>query len=255
MDASILKDALAYAVDQSRPLVVDVDGRSKFALWPDGKAEELIPAEKLPRPDTLELSSLDALVMMVRTEGLRDLNTDVSDKLYITIPKADSAVCFTCPDFDDNGYRRIFYEAKAVDVPGWNEDTQMGFEEAQIALRTRFQHTEDAEYCLMLLSQISTGAKVTYSDNGIATSVVTQKGVALQENQTIRPLVKLRPYRTFQEVEQPLSEFHIRISERGIRFIESDGGMWKLDARRTVKAYLEEQLREEIESGHLMIAL
>ena len=87
------------------------------------------------------------------------------------------------------------------------------------------------------------GAKVTYADNGIATTIVTQKGAALSENSVIKPLVRLRPYRTFQEVEQPEGVFLIRIDERGITFTEADGGMWRLNARNTVKAWLTEQLQ------------
>ena len=60
-----------------------------------------------------------------------------------------------------------------------------------------FRITQDAEYALKLLSDITTGSKVTYNDNGIATSVVTKTVVALQTNESIRPIVSLRPYRTF----------------------------------------------------------
>jgi hypothetical protein len=129
------------------------------------------------------------------------------------------------------------------------------FEEALIALRTRFQPTADTEYALKLLSDITTGSKVTYNDNGIATSVVTKKGIDLQSNASIRPIIKLRPYRTFQEVEQPESQFLIRINERNISFIEADGGMWKLSARNTVKKYLEKALESEIQSGNVVVVL
>ncbi|MFQ8836330.1 MAG: hypothetical protein ACLR8L_00220 [Oscillospiraceae bacterium] len=57
------------------------------------------------------------------------------------------------------------------------------------------------------------------------------------------------PYRTFQEIEQPVGLFLIRIDERGITFTEADGGMWKLEARKTIKAYLERSvLAAEIEA-------
>lgn len=84
---------------------------------------------------------------------------------------------------------------------------------------------------------------------------MTQKGVALQQNQTIRPLVRLRPYRTFQEVEQPEGLFLIRIDEHGITFTEADGGMWRLTARKTVREYLATELAPEIESGDVKIML
>lgn len=85
--------------------------------------------------------------------------------------------------------------------------------------------------------------------------MVTSKGVSLQQNSTIRPLVKLRPYRTFQEVEQPEGLFLIRIDERGITFTEADGGMWKLQARQTIKAYLVEALKDEIEKDIVTVMM
>lgn len=124
-----------------------------------------------------------------------------------------------------------------------------------IALRTRFEHTTDTDYALKLLSEITTGAKVTFNDNGIATTVVTQKGIALQGNESIRPIITLKPFRTFQEVEQPSSEFLIRITDRGIKFIEADGGMWRLAARKIIKAWLENALAVEVENGSVVVAL
>lgn len=97
--------------------------------------------------------------------------------------------------------------------------------------------------------------RIFYNDTGIATTVVTNKGVSLQQNSTIRPIVKLRPYRTFQEVEQPEGLFLIRIDERGITFTEADGGMWKLDARRTIKAYLEAALKDDIDAGRVVVMM
>ena len=147
------------------------------------------------------------------------------------------------------------YKAAAVDVPGWDAEAKLPFERAAVALQTRFQESQDRAYTLQLLSQITTGAKVTYNDTGIATTVVSQKGVSLQQNSTIRPLVKLRPYRTFQEVEQPEGIFLIRIDERGISFVEADGGMWKLTARSTIKEFFEEQFKEEIVAGLVVVML
>ena len=66
----------------------------------------------------------------------------------------------------------------------------------------------------------------------------------MQQNTTIKPIVKLKPYRTFQEIDQPEGLFLIRIDERGITFTEADGGMWKLEARKTIKKYLEEKLKD-----------
>ena len=243
----MLKEFIEHIQKTTQPLIQQV-GDSTFAIGSDGSAEEIRPT--IDRPDTLPLHSLDALVKLVCSEAVH-----AEKPLYITVPDHLTVRCFGQPMAKERFYRQAYYEAGATDVPGWEAKTQMGFEEAQIALRTRFQETDDTLYAMKLLSDISCGAKVVYNDNGIATTVTTQKGVALQTNEQIRPLIKLRPYRTFQEVEQPESIFLIRVNERGITFTEADGGMWKLKARQTVKAFLEEQLAEEVAGNGVYIAL
>lgn len=243
----MLQKFIEHIQKTTQPLITEVDG-STFRITSDGDVKEVLPT--IFHPDTLPLNSLDALIKMVKTEA-----SEQDTPLYITIPDHMTVRCFGQPDAAERYHRQVYYEANATDVPGWAEKNTLGFEEAQIALRTRFQETPDTLYAMKLVSDISLGAKVIYNDNGIATTITTQKGVALQTNEQIRPLVKLRPYRTFQEVEQPESIFLIRVSDRGISFIEADGGMWKLAARETIKTFLEERLSQEVTEGSVIIAL
>jgi len=244
----MLKALYEKILSTAQPILTVVEN-AMFCVTSDGKATELRPT--IDHPDILPLNSLDALVKMIKTEAPHFTEAP----LYITIPSHLLVQCFTQPEPTERFFRQFFYEVKATDVPGWDSKVQLGFEEMQIALRTRFQETPDALYAMKLLSDISTGAKITFNDNGVATSVVTKKGIDLQANETIRPIVKLKPYRTFQEVEQPESTFLIRVNERGISFTEADGGMWKLKARETVKAFLEKALSKEIEDGAVFVAL
>lgn len=243
----MLKEFIAHIQETTRPQIIEIGG-STFAVNADGGANELRPM--IDHPDTLPLTSLDALVKLVRSEA-----AGVESPLYITIPDHLTVCCFGQPKPDARYHRQVYYEAKATDVPGWDAKVTLPFEEMQIALRTRFQETKDTPYVQKLLSEISTGAKITFNDNGVATTIVTKKGIDLQANETIRPIVSLRPYRTFQEVDQPESVFLIRINERGISTIEADGGMWKLKARETVKAFLEKQLAEEVSAEAVIVAL
>ena len=246
----MLKDFIKHIQETTQPFITVVDDAT-FVVAHDGRSQQLRPA--IDHPDTLTLNSLDALVKMVRTEAISSLGVDTP--LYITIPDHMTVRCFAQPDAAAWHFRQFFYQVDATDVPGWEPEVRLGFEEAQIALRTRFQETEDTLYAMKLLSDISCGAKVVYNDNGIATTVTTQKGVALQTNAQIKPLVTLKPYRTFQEVAQPESISLIRVNDRCISFTEADGGMWKLKARETVKAFLEERLSEEVAAGAVVIAL
>lgn len=244
----MLKAAIEKIQEMSKPVIQVIEGRT-FSVNTDGGASEVRP--QLDLADTLPLTSLDALVKMIKTETVNMY----TGPFYIMIPDHMTVRCFAQPKEELRNLRQVFYEVSATDVPGWEAEAQLGFEAAQIAMRTRFQETPDTTYALKLLSEISNGAKITFSDNGIATSVVTQKGVSLQSNEAIRPIVTLKPYRTFQEVDQPASQFLIRINERGISFIEADGGMWKLAARKTIKSFLEEALATEVESGLVAVAL
>lgn len=230
----MLKEAIEKIVDLAHPLIW-AEGEHTYACYPDGP-QELRP--RIDEPEVLGVNSLDALVHLIRhPDGF------VSD-LFVSVESYKSVSVFGPMEKENRWKRKRFYMATATDIPGWEAEKRLPFDQAAVALMTRFQESEDREYALRLLSQITTGAKVTYADNGIASTVVMQKGAALAENVTIRPLVKLRPYRTFQEVEQPEGVFLIRIDERGITFTEADGGMWKLTARNTVKAWLQEQLQD-----------
>lgn len=243
----MLKEFIEHIQRTTQPQIVEKDGAT-FVVYAGEAPHQLRP--DIDHPATLDLNSLDALVKLVQTEAV-----NVERPLYITVPDHLTVRCFGSPQAGGRYIRQTYYTANATDVPGWGERVQLGFEEAQIALRTRFQETADTLYAMKLLSDISCGAKVIYNDNGIATTVTTQKGVALQTNEQIRPLIKLKPYRTFQEVEQPESIFLIRLTDRGIVFTEADGGMWKLKARETVALFLAERLKNEVDAGQVIVAL
>ena len=243
----MLKAAIEKILEIATPVIYQANGE-EFVITKDGEIRQI--RTELDTPDTLDLSSLDSLVKMVKSEA-----SNAEEPLYITVPTHLKVICFGQPHADRRNLRQFYYEVKATDVPGWDAVTNLPFDQAAVALQTRFQDSVDREYAMQLLSQITTGAKVTYNDIGVATNVVTSKGVALQQNSTIRPLVKLRPYRTFQEVEQPEGLFLIRIDERGITFTEADGGMWKLEARKTIVNYLTERLHDLVEIGGVIIAL
>jgi hypothetical protein len=238
----MLKEAIEKIVDLAYPLIYKTTDEHTYACYQD-KPVELRP--EIDKPQLLKLNSLDALIKLIRAGDMDyELDGITTTRLFMSVSDHNHVVVFTEIKRELRNDRLPLYLATATDVPGWESETRLPFDQAAVALMTRFQENEDQKYALRLLSQITTGAKITYADNGIATTIVTAKGVGLSENTTIRPLVKLRPYRTFQEVEQPEGIFLIRIDERGITFTEADGGMWKLTARKTVKEYLENELKD-----------
>ena len=232
----MLKEFIEHIQKSTQPIIQQV-GDSTFVIKGIGGTEEL-------------LHSLEALVKMVQTEA-----ASVGEPLYITIPDHLTVRCFGQPQPDARFFRQVYYEAKATDVPGFRD----GFREqdkAIIELRSRFAPSEGVDYLLDLLSRISKDSGVATTDNGVSQTVEARQGIALKATVQLRPRVPLRPFRTFQEVEQPESEFLLRMDEEGnIGLFEADGGMWKLTARQTVKAFLEAKLADLVSSEAVFIAL
>ena len=239
----MLKEFIAHVQKTTQPIIQQIDG-STFVIRGNSGAEEILPA--IHHPDTLPLHSLEALVKMVQTEA-----ANMATPLYITIPDHMTVRCFGQPDPDARYFRQAYYEVKATDVPGFREH-----EKAIIELRSRFAPGDGVDYLLDLLSRISKENGVTTADNGVSQTVEARQGVALKAMVQVKPRVPLRPFRTFQEVEQPESEFLLRLDEDGnIGLFEADGGMWKLTARQTIKAFLEANLADLVASGGAYIAL
>lgn len=133
----MLKEFIEHIQKTTQPLITNVNG-SAFCVTSDGNIEELLPT--IFHPYTLDLNSLDALVTMVRTEA-----SEMDAPLYIAVPDCKTVRCFgQSGDYDERCFRQVYYEAHATDVPGWDQKVTLGFEEAQIALRTRFQETPDS---------------------------------------------------------------------------------------------------------------
>ena len=80
-------------------------------------------------------------------------------------------------------------------------------------------------------------------DDGISQELTVKAGIASVANVVLPNPVTLRPYRTFNEVEQPASAFIFRAQE-GPRFalFEADNGAWESEAMKSIKEYLEREV-------------
>ena len=106
------------------------------------------------------------------------------------------------------------------------------------------------------MSRIDVNQGVSSVDNGISQEVSVRTGAVLKEQQTVQPIVRLQPYRTFLEVEQPASDFLLRLDKEGRPALyEADGGAWKLEAKRNIAAYLGEQLADLVEGGNVVVMI
>ena len=200
-----------------------------------------------PQVPTLTFHTLDGLIYALKAE-YQNFNgpilIDVNDEENITVFSAIS-------DIDRQREMPYKVRAEVVDIPF---DRKLDYETMMITLKSKFVDTPELRDLVQLLGTITEENNAMLSDDGFTQTVVVRKGIALKDNKAVNPIVKLKPYRTFCEVEQPESEFLIRLSEGGyVALYEADGGAWKLQARRNVADYLKTALAELIENGSVIV--
>ena len=236
----MLKDFVNRIVALAAPTTVEVDG-SVYS-----NQELIYIQDKKPMPSCIDLTGLDSICKMVRNEA-----EHVGLQIFIQVKDYKSVSVFTSLDADED--RLYLYKCNA-DTPAVTTGRFMAYENAVIELRSLYIPNEGTEYLLQLLSSISNESKVTSTDNGVTQQVEARSGIALNSMVKIKPRVTLQPFRTFIEVEQPASEFLLRINERGeIGFFPADGGVWKLEATRNVAAYFELALKDLIDTGAVVV--
>lgn len=142
-------------------------------------------------------------------------------------------------------YGRRAVEAVAeFQAPGFAFENFYGQEEMNIALQSRFVSTPDREILLKVIGNLQESEVKQASDDGVSQQVQIKSGVASVADVKVPNPVSLAPYRTFLEVEQPISKFIFRMrSGMQSAIFEADGGMWKIEATQKVKKYLEDELK------------
>ena len=199
------------------------------------------------RPSAIRVSGLDSICKLIRKEMYK---IDRPVMIHVVGPEAVEVFTTYLDDFS----RNALYSAKA-DAPGMRSGWR-DRDEALIELRSLFIPNEGTQDLLDLLSRMSDENSVSTVDNGVTQRVEAKQGVSLKANVEVKPRVQLQPFRTFLEVGQPESEFLLRVdAEKGIGLFEADGGIWKLEAKRNIAAYFENELNDLIDEGTVVVMI
>ena len=238
----MLKEFAQYLQSLKENQTYDIHGD----IYSDEKLVRIAP--HVARPSSIKVTGLDSVVKLVKNE------LDVFDNLplFIRVDGPRKVSVFTT--YDSEMKRDDLYEA-ACDVPDFQEGFR-GHEKSIIELRSRFAPGEGVDYLLELLSRMSKENGVTTNDNGVSQTVEARTGVSLKQMVAVKPRVVLCPYRTFTEVEQPESEFLLRLDDDGnVGLFEADGGMWKMDAKVRICNYFEDRLSDQISAGQVVVMM
>ena len=123
-------------------------------------------------------------------------------------------------------------------------------EDFLIKLQSSFENDDkgNRNNLISIASNISNKMEDGIVDDGISQTVTVKKGVALKTRETIVNPIALIPYRTFTEVQQPVSPFVFRINAEGreprCALFDDNSGMWQIEAMENIRNYFRERFAD-----------
>jgi hypothetical protein len=145
---------------------------------------------------------------------------------------------------DEYGRRLVLISAQPVGFKQFQFGQWIAQEEFVIGVASLFAESPDKQYVLSMASSLTNDAATNTEDDGFTQRVNLKAGLRLKESVTLKPRVDMAPYRTFPEIDQPVSQFVLRARCEGeskpmLMLVEADGGRWKIDAIATIRAKME----------------
>lgn len=242
IDAGAVRE-IERLTNQAIGRTVTVDGREYSTV----KLHD--PRKPEPEPKTLVVATLQSFADYILGGIDGDYFKGDPDRGVFVHVASPTDVHLRTGLFGEHVQRTCVMTARAI-VPNMRFEQFTDPESFNIWLQALFADSEDRDRVLSLVGNIQTDAVQTVSDDGVSQQVTAKRGVNRKANVEVPNPVVLRPYRTFREVEQPQSEFVLRMrggsAEKNTlpscALFEADGGLWELTAIQSIKAWLVERL-------------
>lgn len=238
----MIAKALMYLVSLGEAKVQDItlpDGT--IQTYSDKQLHRL--SKHIPMADEIRMSTLSSLVDYIKS------NVDtMAPKMIVQVVSPEEVRLFSMLDEERN--RESLVSVKAQ-LPSFSYDKFVEHETFCINAQSKFldDPSTDKAILLQFAGTVEQGSIAQYGDDGVTQKATVKTGIASKTDAVVPNPVRLRPYRTFVEVEQPVSEFIFRMKQDkydGINcaIFEADGGAWKNAAMKNIKNYLEFELAE-----------
>lgn len=191
-------------------------------------------------PQALEFFTLGGIVDYINenSEGL--IPTDGS-RFILQVEDQSNVILLSQPSANKKA-RHIIAKTQAH-VPAIDFGRYMDTDAFNTMLLSKFIETEARKTLFTVVKSMTKQQSAQTTDDGVGQVITVKEGVSMASNVTFQNPVPLRPRRTFTEVEQPESNFTLRVDEEArAALFESDGGAWKNEAVRNIKEYLQRNI-------------
>lgn len=242
-------DLTVPVIEKIEKLVVEAKAKGNRVIELDlGNGPKQFDAQNLrriyddPRPDTLEVNSLSAIADYV----LKDIEGLAAENLFVRIvspTKVELLEAFSGDKKERTCYMRasLGNDAEPFHFGQWYET-----EAFIIALMSLFENTADRDVVLTIASSLVSEAKVAKTDSGSTMKTQANAGVINTSDAVDPGVANLQPFRTFRQIEQPISGFLFRYRQQGenvgLTLFEADGGAWKHEAMERIAQYFADKV-------------
>lgn len=191
---------------------------------------------KPPLPNAVEINTLSGMVDLINALGLVEVFIHIESPTLATVRSAS---------LDAAEQRSQFVICTKAGTTPFAFGQWHTPEDFAIALQTKFvSDAGDIQSLLVLASNVKQEAVTINEDDGYSQKLSASAGVALKHSVVAKPRVMLAPYRTFTEVDQPVSMFLFRArggnptEQPKLALFEADGGKWANEATENIARYL-----------------
>lgn len=226
------RDALQYVVGLKTAEVLDING-GKYV------DKDVHRVDKELRASAIQMNTLTSLV-----DYLKAGVDSMADKMLVQVVSPMKVRVLSMLDADRKREELVDVEAM---IPDFEYGRYMGNERFIIALQSKFIANDDRALLLQFAGTVKDESIAQYGDDGVTQKATIKTGITSVGDAVVPNPVKLRPFRTFIEVEQPESAFVFRMKQgNGVEcaIFEADGGAWKNRAMKSIKEYLQFELAD-----------
>lgn len=207
--------------------------------------------EYTDRPVYLQPKRNDMEPLYIETlQGVVDYVNDISDidvggSVFIKIHSPSLVEVYGYADAD--GQRNKLVECRYRERNDFSFGSYYEPETFNIALRTSFEPTPVRDEVLKFVSGLTADSSVKLADDGVSQQTVVKTGVQGLDRARVPQDIILYPFRTFPEIEQPLSHYIIRLRRRDdnvpqVALFTADNELWRPIAIQSIKGFLAEKV-------------
>jgi hypothetical protein len=237
------RDALQFLTEMDHTQILTVGNQSY-------STHEIFPVKPhlLPAPPILDVNTLSGLVTYLDRD-FDDLTKKMETGFCVHVVSYD-CVKIVSQITGTQNQRFTYLSASPKGLRQFTFGNYYDHEDFIIAMQSLFVQDDVTAAILKLIGNIKDENVGQYDDDGITQKVTARAGISLSESVPVINPVVLAPYRTFLEIQQPYSNFILRLKPGKplpqIALFEADGGRWKLEAITRIENYLIAELSKEI---------